>query len=111
MIAAHRNFDVAALGDLESPLDGGRVVVEDLPHLVAVLHVEALAVELEALRVVEVGGGTDAEQRIVMGMVFVLEVVRVVRGDERDVQAGGHLDELGVHLILGGDASERGLIG
>ena len=100
VVLAHLELDVAALGDLERGFDGGGMVVEDLPHLVAVLHVEALAVEAEALRVVEVGGGADAEQHVVRLVVVALEVVRVVGGDQRQVQVGRHLHQLGVDLVL-----------
>ena len=67
--------------------------MEDLPHLVAVLHVEAVAVEAEALRIVQVGGGPDAEERVVVGVVVALQVVRVVRRDQRDPQVARHLHQ------------------
>ncbi len=103
LVLAHLQFDVAALGDFQRRRDGGRVVVEDLPHLVAVLHVETLAVEVEALRIVEVGGRADAEQHVVRLVVVGFEIVGVVGCDQREVQIGGHLHQLGVHLVLRGN--------
>ncbi len=104
VVLAHRQLDVAALGNFECGFDGGGMVMEDIPHLVAVLHVEALAVEAEALRVVEVGSGADAEQHVVGFVVVALEIVRVIGGDQRKAQVGSHLHQLGVHLVLRRDA-------
>ena len=80
------------------------MIVKNLPHLVAVLHVETLAVELEAAGVIEIRGGTDAEQRVVVGVVCVGQIVCVIGGNQREAEVRGHLDELRVHLILGRDA-------
>jgi hypothetical protein len=55
------------------------MVVEDLEHLLAALDEEALPVESEALRVLDVRGRPDAEQRVVVVVVARLEVVRIVR--------------------------------
>jgi hypothetical protein len=104
VVVAQRDLDVAALGDLEGIGHRGGVVVEDGAHLLARLHEEALAVELEALRVVEVRRRADAEQRLVVGVVVLLQVVGVVGGDQRQAQVRRHLDQLGIDLVLGGNA-------
>ena len=59
---------------------------EEAMHLVGGLDVELLRVELEALGVVHAAGGLDAEQDFVGARVLVFDVVRVVGGDERDVE-------------------------
>jgi hypothetical protein len=97
-------LEIAALGDLQRVGDGGGVIPEHLVHLVAVFHVEAVAVELEAVGVVEVGRGADAQQCIVVLVIVGLQVVGVVRGDERQVHVRGHLRELGVHHVLQANA-------
>jgi hypothetical protein len=97
-------LEVAAFVDLERVGDGGRMVAEQIRHLVAVLHVEAVAIEAETVRVVEVLARADAQQRIVVVVIVGLEVVGVVGGDERQPQVGRHLRQLRVHDVLRSDA-------
>ncbi len=68
------------------------MVGEHARHLVGGLDVELFGVELEALGVVHGAGGLDAEQDFVGATVAALDVVRVVGGDERDVEVLLHAE-------------------
>ena len=103
VIAAHLDLDVAALGDLERRVHGRRMIVEELAHLVAIAHVEAAAVEAEALRVVVVRRGADAQEQIVVAVIALFQVMRIVGRHQRKPEICGHLQQLGVDLILRGN--------
>ena len=79
-------LELAALGKLHGAgADFGRVG-EEAMHLFGGLDVELLRVEFKALGVVHAAGGLDAEEDFVGAGVLVLDVVRVVGGDEGDVE-------------------------
>ena len=63
-----------------------------------------LALELEALGVVDEGAGLDAEQRVVGDVVLAVGVVAVVGGEQRRADAAGDLDQGRVGLVLFGKA-------
>ncbi len=98
------HLEVAAVDELHGA--GADLVVagEGLVHLVRGLDVELLRVELEALGIVHRAGGLDAEQDLVGAAVVVADVVRVVGGDERDVEFALHLEELVADLLVGFEA-------
>jgi hypothetical protein len=95
--------EAAAFGDLERVPYGDGHVVEELEHLPRVLDVEARAVELEALGVVERLPRLNAEQRLVRMGVARVQVVGVVRSDQREPELLVHVEQLAVHRILRGD--------
>jgi hypothetical protein len=96
--------DLAALRDLEGVRERRGMVVEELRHLVAGLEVEAVPVETEAVRIVEVLAGADAQERVVVPVVPGGQVVGVVGREQRKLQVHRHLRELGVHAVLVADA-------
>ncbi len=79
-------LELAALGKLHGAGADFGSVGEEAVHLFGGLDVELLGVELEALGVVHAAGGLDAEEDFVGAGVLVFDVVRVVGGDERDVE-------------------------
>ncbi len=88
--------EVAALGDRERVGAGLGELGEDARHLFGRLDVELLRREPEAPGVLQIRPGLDAQERLVGARVAVLEVVRVVRADDRsadrlrDAQGLGH---------------------
>ena len=74
------------------------------PHLGRRLEVELLGVELEPVRVVAGRARLDAEQRVVGLGVVLVDVVAVVGGQQRGADPLGDLDQLGVRLVLLGEA-------
>ena len=84
-------LQVAAVDELHGAgADLGRLG-EGAEHLLGGLDVELLGVELEALGVVHAAGGLHAEQNLVGAGVVGGDVVRVVGGDQRDVEFAFHL--------------------
>ena len=69
------------------------VVAVDRPHLVGGLQVVAVAAEPEAVRVGDVRGGLDAQQRVVRGGLFAVGVVRVVGDHRRDVELAADVQQ------------------
>ncbi len=76
------------------------VVAEDVPHLRRGLEVELVAVELEALGVVERRARLHAQQRRVALGVVLVRVVQVVRGDEREVELLREAQQVVHHAAL-----------
>ena len=104
VIGVHVDLDITPLRDLEGRLDRVRMVVEHLQHGVPVLHIEAGAVESEALLVGDVRRGPDAEQHVVIVVIMGLEIVRVVRRHQRDAHVVLHLEQFLVDDLLVLDA-------
>ena len=102
--AVQVEIQAAALRDLQAVGHRRGMVAEQLRHLVPVLDVEAPSVEAKTLGIVEIRTRTDAEQRVVVGVIIALQVVGVVGGEQRQPQVAGHLHQLGVHHILVIDA-------
>ena len=69
MVLAHRNLNIAALGDHERVLHGIQMVVKNITHFVAIFDEETTSIKAEPLLVRQIRGGSDAEQRIVMRVV------------------------------------------
>jgi hypothetical protein len=79
-------LQLAALGNLHRPLqDLGRVREEPL-HLLGALHKKLIAVEAEALLVVNLRAGLHAEHHVVRVRVLAAQVVRVVGRHQRNLQ-------------------------
>ena len=79
-------LQVAALRELHGARDDVRVVREESSHLFSGLDVELFSAELEAFGVVHAAGGLDAEEDLVGAGIGVFDVMRIVGGDERDVE-------------------------
>ena len=86
---------VASLGDRQRVTARLGEVGEDARHLLGGLDVELLRREAEAARIVEIRAGLDTEERFVGPGVAGLEVVRVVRADDRRSDGGGDPERLG----------------
>ena len=97
-------LDLAALGDDERVVARLGQVAEDVPHLRRRLQVVLVAVELEAVRVVERRAGLDAEQRRVALRVLRVRVVQVVRRDDRQRQLLREAEQVLLHPALDRDA-------
>ena len=95
--AVERQLDVAALRDRDRVAQRLRQLREALGHLRLGRQIEVLAVQLEAVGLVHRGVGADAEQDFVADGVLGGGVMRVVGGDERQVELAGQVDELGDH--------------
>ncbi len=69
-------------------------------HLVRRLDVELVRIELEPLRIVHRPGRLHAQQDLVRPAVLILDIVRVVRRNQRNVQVLLHPEHrLGHRLI------------
>ena len=98
------DLEVGALGDPEAVVARLRQFAEQVAHLLRRLQVVLVALELESLRVGDQRAGLDAQQGVVRLVIFAVGVVTVVGGEQRRADLLGDLDELGVGLVLGGDA-------
>ncbi len=98
------DLDVGALGDEQRAVAGLGHLGEEVAHLRRRLEVVLLAVELEAVGVVDGGPGLHAQQGVVRDGVGAVGVVTVVGGDERRAQPAGDRDEGGVGAALLGQA-------
>ncbi len=81
-----RQLERAALRKLHRARADLRCILKQPLHLLRALDVELLRVELEALRIVHRVRGLHAQQHLVRARVLVLDVVRVVRRNQRNVQ-------------------------
>ena len=81
-----RNIDAAPLGDPQRVRQRFRHLAEDLLHFLRGLQIELIAVIAQAIAIVDVLAGADAEQDVVRTMIAVRQVVHVVGRDERHVQ-------------------------
>ena len=94
------------LGDEQGVLapPGPLVEVEQAPHLVRGLEVVARAVEPEAGGVVQVLAHADGQKGVVRGGLALVDVVRVVGHQRRDVQLAADLEQAVADLLLDGHA-------
>ena len=81
-----------------------RDLTEEMPHLRRALQIVLLALELEALRVVDRGAGLHAEKCVVRDRVLAPAVVAVVGGDQRGAEGAGDAHEAGIGPPLGVEA-------
>ena len=95
---------VDALGDGEGVVAGFRHVRKEFAHLLGRLDVELIHHELHAARILDRLARPDAQQHVVRLRVGPVEVVRIVRGDERQIHLAGKLDQPVVDDVLLRDA-------
>ena len=97
-----RDLDVAPLGDRHGVRERLREVAEDRRHFLRRLQEELIPVVPEALLVVDVLAGADAEQDVVRFNVRATQVMDVVRTDDRQVEVGrDRLQSPVDHLLVG----------
>ena len=77
-----REVHVAAFGNLEGRVAGAGQLAPQRAHLVRGTDVVAVAVELEAIGVVDARTRVDAQERVLDLAIIALHVVRVVGGHE-----------------------------
>jgi len=97
---AELDLDVGPLGDPEGVVTCFGQLPEQLPHLGGRLQVVLLPLEPEPLGVVDRRAGLHAQQGVVGDGVLPMDVMTVVGGQQRRVQAPGDLEELGVRALL-----------
>ena len=95
---------VAALGDLEGRVAGAGQLAPQRTHLVRGTDVVAVAVELEAVGIVDARTRVDAQECVLDLAVLALDVVRVVGRHEGGVHELGDLEDLLVGASLDVDA-------
>ena len=100
LVIAELELDVAAVGDVERGADGVRTVGERAEHVLGALDEELVGLEAPALFVREALAGLDAQQHFVRFVVFVVQIMTVVGGDDRYADLGGDLAQEVVHLRL-----------
>ena len=83
---AELELDLGPLGYPQRVVACGGHLGEEAPHLLRALQVVLLALELEALRVVDRGAGLHAQQGVMGDRVLAPAVVAVVGGDQRGVE-------------------------
>ena len=101
---AELELDVRALGDPERGVARLGHLVEEAAHLDRGLQVVLVAVEPEAVLLVDLRVGLHAEERVVGHRVALVRVVAVVRREQRRVDRAGDLHQLRVRALLVGDA-------
>ena len=92
--------DVAALGDEERVAERVREIAEHGRHLLGGLEEELIAVIPEALGVVHGAARADAQQDVVRDVIAVIQVVHVVRADERQAEVLRDRHQPAVHDLL-----------
>ena len=101
---AELDVDVGPLGDPQRVVARLGHLGEQRAHLGRGLQVELLGVELEPVGVVAGRPRLHAQQRVVRLGVVAVDVVAVVGGQQRRPDVLGDLDQLGVRLVLLGEA-------
>ena len=101
--------DVAAFRDLDGVRPGLFVGGQGLGHLLGGLEIELIRGELHAIGLGERPAGLDADEHVLRVGVRRLDVVDVVRGDERYAELPAELRNLFVevrlaHTVVGNDA-------
>ena len=100
VVGARVELDLAPLGDEQCVVAGLGMIAEDLPHLGGRLDVVAVAVELEALGVVERRPGLHAQQSGVTAGVVLVGVVQIVGADQRDAEVLGDPQQIRHHAAF-----------
>ena len=100
---AERQLEVHHLGDPARVPVGLDLVREEGEHLRRRLQVELGALELQPVRRVEVAAGPHAEEDVVGVGLRLVDVVEVVRHDEREAGLRRQAEELRVEAGLLGD--------
>ena len=95
-------LQIAALGDLHGPLEGGGGILEERRHLLGAFYKELVRVEFEAVGLLNLGPGLHAEHHVVGVGVFAAQVMRVVGRHERNPQLALQAKEIGPDLPLVG---------
>ena len=89
-----REMHIATLGDLEGRIAGAGQLAPQRTHLVRGPDVVAIAVELEAVGIVDTRARVDAQERVLDLAVVTLDVVRIVSGHQGRVHKLGDLEDL-----------------
>ena len=97
---AQLELDLRPLGYPQRVVACARHLTEETPHLRRALQIVLLALELEALRVVDRGAGLHAQQGVMSDRVLAPAVMAVVRGDQRGVERAGNPYEAGIRPPL-----------
>ena len=97
---AELDVHVGALRDQQRVVAGLGELGEQAAHLRRGLQVVLVAVELEAVGVLQQRPGLHAQQRVVGRGVGAVRVVAVVGGQQRSVELAGDLQQLGVDPVL-----------
>ena len=91
-------LEVAALGNLHGALQHIGRIFEKEPHFVGALDEELVAVELEAVGVVNLGAGLHAKHHFMRVTVFAAQVMRVVGSDQGNLQFALQSQQIGANL-------------
>ena len=91
---------LALLGDQQRVVARLGQVGEERAHLRGALQVVAVAVEAEAVGLVEPGPGLDAQERVVGLRVLLVRVVQVVGAQQRDAEVLGDGQQRRLGLLL-----------
>ena len=83
VVLLRTQVDVAALGNRHRVLQRFREIPKYLGHFLRRLEIELVAVVPQALLVLDVLAGPDAQQHVVRAVVCLPQVVHVVRADQR----------------------------
>src|ERR1700730_2808240 len=78
------DFDVAARSNVHGAAQRLGKLAENLGHFDSALEVKLVGLELHAIRVAHGLAGLDAEQHFLGVSVFVMKVMTIVGGDERN---------------------------
>ena len=95
---------IAALGNLQRARQHPLVSREHLPHLGSALHEELVAVELQAVGVVDRLARLNADHHVLGVRVVLAEIVAVVGGDQRHVEVLLQLQQVRLNSLFVGNA-------
>ena len=101
---AERQLEVGHLGDAPGVREGLGELAEERLHLGGALQVEVGRLEAHPTRRVEVRARAHAEEHVVGLRLAAMDVVEVVRGDEREPDLRGEAQQLLVQGALLGEA-------
>ena len=98
------DFNVAASGDIHGAGERIGDFAKDLGHFLRSLEIKLVGSELHTMRIAHGLAGLDAEQDFLGVGVFVVEIMAIVGGDERDAGFFRESNELGVDALFDGQA-------
>src|SRR5437588_10279624 len=94
------DFDVAARSDVHSAAQAFGKLAENLRHLHSAFEVKLVGSEFHAIRVAHGLAGLDAEQHVLGVSVFVMKVMTIVGGDERNSALFRKTDQFAVDIFF-----------
>ena len=94
------NLHVTTRGNVDGAAQGIGNLAEHLGHLRGSLEIELVGGEFHAVRVAHGLSGLDAKQDFLGVRVFVVQVMAIVRGNQRDARFLRETNQLRIHALF-----------